>query len=276
MKFYVSEVQNIIIFWCHVCKFYTNTYTDTSAEVGKWFNPAICKIAIWPKAIRQFESDLRLQMQKENKTYNWECQCGQILPSRRKLYAHYKECPEHLQYAKQRLGWTKGLTKDTDERINKISQSLKNYVLSGNSLGRANDPISEENRKQKISNSMKGNTNWQFNKRHGNSKQGWFQGIYCDSSWELAFLVYHKEHGLSIERCKEKRSYIFEGEKHTYIPDFITDEGIIEIKGRFDKKALEKHKQHPDIIVYDKNKMSQCLKYVESKYGVDFWNKLYN
>ena len=53
--------------------------------------------------------------------------------------------------------------------------------------------------RQKISNSMKGNKNWMFNKHHGNAKQGWYHGIHCDSTWELAFLVYYTEHNLYIE-----------------------------------------------------------------------------
>lgn len=89
---------------------------------------------------------------------------------------------------------------------------------------------------------MKGNENWKFNKHRGICKHGWYKGIYCDSSWELAFLVYHLEHNLNIKRCTERRKYIFNNEIHIYTPDFITDEGIIEIKGRIDKKAIEKHK----------------------------------
>jgi hypothetical protein len=65
----------------------------------------------------------------------------------------------------------------------------------------------------------------------GRGKQGWYKGIYCDSSWELAFLVYYLDHNKNIKRCEEKREYIFNEETHIYYPDFITDEGIIEIKG---------------------------------------------
>ena len=48
--------------------------------------------------------------------------------------------------------------------------------------------------------------------RHGagHGKSGWYKGIHCDSSWELAFLIYHLENGLYIERCKERRKYIID------------------------------------------------------------------
>jgi len=88
-------------------------------------------------------------------------------------------------------------------------------------------------------------------------------------------LVYHIEHNLKIERCKIKLSYEYDGSLHTYIPDFVTSEGIIEVKGRFNDKAIEKQKQHPEIIVYEKNKMKNILEYTTSKYGDEFWKKLY-
>jgi hypothetical protein len=122
---------------------------------------------------------------------------------------------------------------------------------------------------------MRGNSNWEYNTTRGNSKQGWYKGIHCDSTWELAFLVYHLDNNLYIERCKERREYIFNNETHTYIPDFITEEGIIEVKGRIDKKAIEKQKQNPDIIIYDKNKMKNFLEYAINKYGSDFYKNLY-
>ena len=62
-----------------------------------------------------------------------------------------------------------------------------------------------------------------------------YKDINFDSSWELAFILYHLDHNLMIQRCTERRYYIFEGIEHTYIPDFITDDGIIEIKGLYSR-----------------------------------------
>lgn len=164
-------------------------------------------------------------------------------------------------------GWKLGLDESFSKKIS--------IALTGVSTGKASTLEKEAERRQKISNSMKGNSNWKYNKRHGNSKQGWYNGIHCDSTWELAFLVYYIENNLYIERCKEKREYIFENEKHIYLPDFITDEGIIEVKGRINKKAIEKQKQNPDVIVYNESKMKPILQYVIEKYGKDFYKKLY-
>lgn len=164
-------------------------------------------------------------------------------------------------------GWKLGLDKNRKEKISNI--------LTGKKMGKCLDPHKEEERKRKISESMKGNTNWKFNKTRGNSKKGWYKGIFCDSTWELAFVVYYKEHNLYIERSKECFKYIYNDEEHNYFPDFITDEGIIEIKGRKDKKALEKEKQFPNIKVIDNNLIKPYLNYVIEKYGNEFWNQLY-
>lgn len=109
----------------------------------------------------------------------------------------------------------------------------------------------------------------------GRGKQGWYKGIHCDSSWELAFLVYHLDHNLYIERCKEKRQYVWNNKQHTYYPDFITDDGIIEIKGYSTDQWKSKEEQNPDVIVLYKDDMKLYLDYVINTYGTDFI-KLYD
>ena len=104
----------------------------------------------------------------------------------------------------------------------------------------------------------------------GRGKSGWYTGIYCDSSWELAFVIYHLDNNLNISRCKEKRYYIFENKKHIYYPDFVTDAGIIEIKGYYTEQVKAKQKQNEDIIIIDKIGITPYLEYVELHYGKDF------
>lgn len=101
----------------------------------------------------------------------------------------------------------------------------------------------------------------------GYSKSGWYKGIRCDSTWELAFLIYHLDNNLYIERCNEQRKYIWKGKEHIYYPDFVTDKGIIEIKGYKTKQSEEKRKQNPDIINIFKEDIQFYLGYVHNKYN---------
>lgn len=114
-----------------------------------------------------------------------------------------------------------------------------------------------------------------YNFGGGGGHKGIYDGINFDSSWELAFYIYHKEHNLFIERCKEKRTYEINNETKNYIPDFITDEGIIEIKGYDTEISKLKSLYNPDIKVLHYEEMKPYLDYVIEKYGNDFI-KLYN
>lgn len=41
-----------------------------------------------------------------------------------------------------------------------------------------------------------------YRKGSGVGKSGWYNGIYCDSSWELAYVIYHIDNNLPIIRNK--------------------------------------------------------------------------
>lgn len=56
--------------------------------------------------------------------------------------------------------------------------------------------------------------------------------MWCDSTWELALIIWCKSRGKQIERNRETFEYEFEGVTRCYLPDFIVDGQIVEIKGR--------------------------------------------
>lgn len=103
----------------------------------------------------------------------------------------------------------------------------------------------------------------------GRGKSGWYKGIYCSSTWELAYVIYHIDHNIPIERCKEKRSYTYKGKVHNYYPDFVTPDGIIEIKGYITEQWIEKEKQNPDVKTLYKDDMKPYLQYVHDNYTND-------
>jgi len=106
--------------------------------------------------------------------------------------------------------------------------------------------------------------------RSGYGIKGWYKGIYCDSSWELAYVIYMLDKHKSISRCTEIRTYIFNGKINKYFPDFITEDGIVEIKGYTSKQWLAKFKYNHDVIVLDKIKIKPFLEYAIATYGIDF------
>lgn len=56
-------------------------------------------------------------------------------------------------------------------------------------------------------------------------------GISFDSSWELAFYLYHRDNGFNIKRCERSFEYVYENETHKYFPDFDVNGVLYEIKG---------------------------------------------
>lgn len=63
------------------------------------------------------------------------------------------------------------------------------------------------------------------------SKHGRFRGIWCDSLYELCFLIYHLDNKIPIERNTTKFSYYFDDSPHSYLPDFRVRGVLHEIKG---------------------------------------------
>ena len=117
-----------------------------------------------------------------------------------------------------------------------------------------------------------------FRKGSGRGSKGWYKGVWSDSSWELAWIIYAIEHSIKFKRNWKQFAYRFDEEIHTYIPDFylIESDEYIEIKGRrnfqsLDNKTKEKISQFDKklTVLYEKQ-MIPILSYVIEKYGKDF------
>lgn len=161
-------------------------------------------------------------------------------------------------------GWEKGANQDF---------KLKMKIVNRNRLnpGKANNEEDEKERRKKISETMKKNPRSGGRRQgSGRGKKGWYKGIFCDSSWELAYLIYCLDHNINIKRCDEKREYIYNGEKHAYLPDFVVEGRIVEIKGYKTNQWLVKLSQNPDILVLYEDDLKPYLDYVINKYGKDY------
>lgn len=124
--------------------------------------------------------------------------------------------------------------------------------------------------------------------RQNRSKGFEYDGQKFDSKPELAFWIWCKENGKNISRESKKLTYTFEGKEKTYIPDFVVDEQMIEIKGdhfvkengewqnpfdhSLDSLMEAKHKfiQTQPIKVLYKDDYQKYIDYVNEKYTKDF------
>lgn len=105
----------------------------------------------------------------------------------------------------------------------------------------------------------------------GKGKKGKYKGFWCDSSWELAYVIYNLDNNIKIERNSKHFEYIFKGKKCKYYPDFILEGNYIEIKGYETERDIEKIRQFPlEIKVLYGSDLKDILKYVKSKYGKNF------
>lgn len=105
----------------------------------------------------------------------------------------------------------------------------------------------------------------------GRSKGGWYKSIWCDSSWELAWVIYNIDHNISFIRNTKGFSYKINNKTHNYYPDFIIGDLFIEIKGRLLEKDKFKIAQFPfKLKVLFKSDLKNILKYVTDKYGRDY------
>lgn len=102
-------------------------------------------------------------------------------------------------------------------------------------------------------------------------KSGWYRGYWCDSSYELAYLIYNLDNSILIERNKNGFEYTHNDKKHLFYPDFIIDGKYIEIKNYKSELTDSKISQFPyDIEIYYKEEMKPFIEYVKNKYGKDF------
>jgi hypothetical protein len=204
------------------------------------------------------------------------CQfCGKETTNAGGHAKHVKHCHSNPNYVKAyrspKAGQQKGckpwnLGKELSEKQKqKISKAL-----IGKSKGIASTPEKEIERIKKITEYAKLN-NGGLRKGSGRGKKGKYKGYWCDSSWELAFVIYNLDHGIEFKRNTKGFDYEFEGKSRKYFPDFIIEDCYYEIKGYITKQSLEKiNSFNFNIKVIDKNEIQKYLSYVENKYGKDF------
>ena len=183
------------------------------------------------------------------------------------------------------IAWNKGKNKNNNESIKKGIESLhKTIGLKHNkgekfSTGKAKTAQAEEERKCKISNTMKKNHKaGGLRLNSGRGKKGYYKGFYCRSTYELVYVIYNLDHNIHFKPCKRIYLYEYNGEKHRYYPDFELDDGIIiEIKGYSNKQTLAKINSVKDrpIKVLFRQDLEYAFDYVKFNYIYEKLEDLY-
>ena len=197
-----------------------------------------------------------------------ECQfCGKTCKNQNSLRNHERLCKYNpdkqinsfVKYNAEvskgiRIAWNKGLTKDTDYRVANQSKTFKERFAQG-LYERHSSPNSKT-----------------YCSRY---KYGTYKGYYCDSSWELAFLIYHLDMNHNVQRNSESFDYITtEGLDRKFFPDFKIEDTFYEIKGGYDKQAECKLKAFPKDLSLEwisTKEIQFYIDYAKSRFGRDFY-----
>ena len=180
------------------------------------------------------------------------------------------------QQSKKNMAWSKGKNKYNceiiKERTQKVKEKYRTGQLIGSWVGRKHTP-------EEIDKIMRGMTNTERKFRHGEHgyKRGWYKGYWCDSSWQLAYVIYNLDHNINFKRNIEGFEYQFNNQILRVYPDFILEDGtIVQIKGWFGQKNQQKIKTLQQLFgdkfkLITKEEMNKTyLPYVIMTYGNDY------
>lgn len=207
------------------------------------------------------------EYRRNHPEYYYECKfCGRTFYRKESFVAHEKRCKENPNRINFNTGWSKGLTAESDERVWKNAEMRKTfykthpYPFSGKTH--------TEESKQKISKKLIGNHNNNLN-TGGYGKKGCYKGIFCASSYELAFVIYCLDHNIPIKRCSTHYTYCYNEKTHQYYPDFEIDGTIIEIKGYWKEVVDIKANSVTDkpIKILYRDDLKDVFDYIEQTYG---------
>ncbi len=159
-----------------------------------------------------------------------------------------------------RIIWNKGLTKKTDERIKKISETYKKNIKDGIIIPSFLGKTHSKETREKISKRMSANN-------HG-GKCKWYSvnNVKVQGTWERDLAIHMNK--LNIKWTKISSSiytlpYIMNNKKRHYTPDFLLNNlnVLLELKGYWWGNDKEKMK-----LVFEQNTINNLYVIEKEKY----------
>lgn len=111
----------------------------------------------------------------------------------------------------------------------------------------------------------------------GRAKTGYYNGIYCGSTYELVWVIYRFDNNMLVQRFDG----CLENETIKYFPDFIEDNTIIEIKGyenseKVAQKTLLAESCGYNVKVLYKDDLKTEFEWVNNHYTFKHLEELYD
>lgn len=111
----------------------------------------------------------------------------------------------------------------------------------------------------------------------GKSKSGYFKGIYCGSTYELVWVIYHIDHNIKFNRFDG----VLEGNNIKYIPDFLIGNTIYEMKGYESEESVNRKTELAEskgykVKVLRKEHLEKEFKWVKDNYKYKRLEQLYD
>lgn len=231
-----------------------------------------CSFGCGKKAIKQFKTG---RWCCSNSTSS--CSAQKAKNSASKKGINPWEGREHPRGMAGKTSWNSGKSKYDDATLMRASKKLKKRIRKDGAFGFRKGDKHTEATKKRISETMKANGSGGYRIGSGRGKKGWYKGIHCDSSWELAFVLWCELKGRQVKRAKKRFEYTYKKQSRKYLPDFRyrTSKGVwkyLEIKGYVSEqwKAKKKAFPHELLLISRKTMEKKILPVVVEAHGKDF------
>ena len=109
-----------------------------------------------------------------------------------------------------------------------------------------------------------------------NKRRYYYDDLHFDSSWEVYFYIWYKEHGFTIERNKCSFNYVFNNKTHHTVVDFLVNNCFLfEIKAPYLLYYNDREIARNSMLMYEENvifitNIKPYKKYVDEKYGKNY------
>ncbi len=170
-----------------------------------------------------------------------------------------------------KVPWNRGLKWEEmyDAEVLQRQQASRPLRIQSAQRALAESQELEQRRREKLSRVARERGLGGYERGSGRGRKGWYHGYWCDSTYELAFVVWALDHQIPFERNLEFFAYEYQGKVMRWMPDFVLADGtFIEIKGYLTEQAQAKFEYFlPPLRIFTRVDLDRMFDYVQHRYG---------